>query len=187
MAVILALPRLYDAVVARMDADAAAAGDDPVPQDFGWRAPDRRRGTHRIAWVPGEDQSGALGDLAAARHPGQNPRPLATLTELFTVYLEAVDKDEPENERKQYQATRELFDAWYRAVYLAAHGTFAIRSANWVIETKVRRRGACIRVVGSTEAMVPDAPLDTAPVDTEAEIAVEELGVTETMTTETSP
>ncbi len=182
MSTILALTKLYDDVVARMDADALAAGATVVPQAFGWRSPAQQPRAPRIVWVPGDDTGGALGDVRAARSPGRNARPLVTLGELFTVYLEAVDTTAPEDERAQYQAARELFDAWLRAVYLAARGTFQIRAASWVIERKERRYGATVRVLGEIEAMVPDAAFGVAPVDTRGEIDVDELDASETLT-----
>lgn len=185
MTVILALEHLYDGVVAQMAADAAAQEPPatPVPQPFGWRSPARNDHGPRIVWVPGDDTSGAIGDVAGAKYPGRNPRPLATLHELFTVYLEGVDTSAPENERAQYKVARLLFDAWYRAAHLVAHGTFQIRSVGWLTGKKERRRGATIRVLVSVEAMVADAPLTLAPVDTRAAIDVEELDESETMTT----
>lgn len=185
MTVVLALETLYDAVRARMDADTLALDPEatPVPQPFGWREPAKRTGTMRIVWIPGDDESGDLGELGPARNPGRNPRPLATLRELFTVYLEAADITAPEDERKQYTATRLLFDAWLRAVHLAARGTYTIESAGWVIEKTTRRYGAAIRVLATIEAMVPDAPLEVAPTDTRAEVDVELLDNTETVRT----
>jgi hypothetical protein len=181
VAVILALPDLFDAVKARMDADAAAAAIAAVPQVFGWREPAKRPGKSlRIVWVPGDDKSGELGEVAPARNPGRNPRPLATLRERFTVYIEAHDASAAEVERSQYQAARELFDAWLRAVHLAAHGTYVLEKPSWVINKKERRYGAAIRVLGTIEAMVPDEELAIAPVDVVAEIDVELLDHTET-------
>jgi hypothetical protein len=176
MAIILALPKLFDDVVARFAAEGTV-----VPNLFGWRTPPQKLVTSsRICWVPGDD-SGALGELLPARHPGGNPRSLATLGELFTVWIVTSDPDaaKRENERAQYQSARELFDAWWRAVYLAAHGTVRVESASWVPEKKERRFGAAILVVGVIEAMVPDEEHDSAPVDTKAVIDVTELNVTE--------
>lgn len=176
MAVVLALPHLYDAVVARFAAEGTS-----VPNVFGWREPTKRSQTaRRIVWVPGDDKTGELGELGAAKFPGRDPRPLATLDELFTVYLSAQDPTAPETERAQYQIARELFDAWWRAVHLAAHGTVVLRKSSWVIERKERRFGATIRALCSIQAMVPDAVADFAPLETGAEIATSELDVTET-------
>lgn len=162
MSVILALPRLYDAVVARFAADGLS-----VPNLFGWRTPPQKYTLgNRICWIPGDTDSGDLGETLPARYPGRNPRSLATLGELFTIEIIASDPDltKLEHERVQYQAVRELYDAWYRAVYLAAYGTFAVQSSTWMIEKKERRYGAAIRVVCSIEAMIPDAPLtDVSP------------------------
>lgn len=179
MAIILALPALVDAVTARFEAEL----DAPPAQSFGWREPARQPRSHRIVWVPGDDEGDALGEVSAAKYPGRNPRPLATVHELATVYLEAVDTSARENERAQYVAARLLFDAWLRAVYLAAHGTYRIESVRWVTGAKERRYGAAIRVLLSIEAMVPDEAHELVPADAHAEIDVEELDVSETMTT----
>lgn len=171
--IILALPKLYDDVVARF----ALEGTN-VPNVFGWREPAKQLVGPRIAWIPG-DPAGAAGEIVSARNPGRNPRPLATLDELFTVEISSADPTKPEDERGQYQATRVLHDAWYRAVYLAARGTFAIQSVAWITTKKERRYGTALRVVCTIEAMVPDLPLTAAPVDVHADIEVSELDVTE--------
>jgi hypothetical protein len=175
MATILALPYLYDLVVARFAAESTC-----VPNLFGWRAPDLKdhAGKPRIAWVPG-DEAGELGELEAPKQPGRNPRSLATLGELFTVTLWGEDPSDPENERKQYQATRELFDAWWRAVYLAMPSKVKVVSVAWVIDKKVRRAGAAIRVVCTVEAMVPDEAYELAAVEANADIDTELLDNTE--------
>lgn len=174
----MALTHLYDSV-----RDRFAYEGTSVPQTFGWREPPRQlTGDQRIVWVPG-DPAGVVGEIAGARSPGQNPRPLATLDELFTVHITGLDPAQPESERHQYEAARLLYDAWFRAVYLAAHGAFAQLSATWVIErANERRRGATMRVVASVSAVIPDEAHEVAPVDTAAEIDVEELDVSETFT-----
>lgn len=166
MSDVLSLEYLYDAVVARFAAEAAAEDPPgvPPPQAFGWREP-AKRGAQRIVWVPGDDVTGDMGAPGSARNPGGNPRPLATVHELVTVYIEGADTSAPEDERAQYRATRLLFDAWLRAVYLAARGMFTLRSHRWVNERSTRRFGATIRVVLSVEAAVPDRPYETVPVD----------------------
>jgi hypothetical protein len=183
VAVVLALPLLFDACVARFALDAAAADPPVVPivQSFGWREPAKNLApvSSRIVWVPGDDKTGELGAFAPPRYPGRNPRPLATLVERFTVYVSGRDSASAEDERAQYQATRELFDAWVRAVYLAAHGTVALERPSWVIEKALRRFGAAIRVSGTVQAVIPDAPwaevvpvgadIDTGYSDDEAE------------------
>lgn len=179
----LAVTHLFDEVVARMDADAAAQDPPvaPVPQVFGWREPARQPHAPRIVWVPGDDESGDVGELGPARNPGGNPRSLGTLHELVTVYIEAVDPSAHENEIAQYVAARLLLDAWLRAVYLTAHGAYSIERTQWVNTRKERRYGATLRVLLSVEAVIPDEPAVLAPTDTRALIDVEELDVTETM------
>lgn len=177
MAIIFALPHLFDAVAARFAAEGTL-----VPMAFGWRAPaEQIHGTRRIVWIPG-DAGGGLGALGAAKWPGQNPRSLATLSELCTVEITAFDDITPEDERAQYQAARELFDAWLRAVYLEAHGTYQIVSATWVGGDRARRAGATIRVVFAVQAPIFDEPVAIADVDTQAELNLHELDVHEPQT-----
>ncbi len=155
MTAVLALDVLHQAVVARFAAEAS-----PPEQPFGWREPAKKLAGRRIVWVPGDD--GALGELAPARHPGRNPRSLGTIHELVTVYVEAFDVTAPENEKAQYIAVRLLLDAFLKAVYLAAHGTYRVRSMRWVTETaNARRAGAAVRVVLDVDAMVPDVEAPT--------------------------
>jgi hypothetical protein len=151
MADTLAFEKLVHDVVDRFDDD----GTD-VPNVFGWRSPERRGGRqNRICWVPG-DPSGALGPVTSARFPGGNPRSIGTLEETFTVYIEGRDLNHPEDELRQYKATRLLFDAWFRAVYLSVRNLLTIKSAAWMTDRKTRRHGATLRVVCSLQAMIPD-------------------------------
>lgn len=185
MTTVLAVPRLFDLVVARFAADAAAAvpPTEPPAQSFGWREPPKKNASGpRIVWVPGDDSSGDAGPILPARQVNRNPRPLATLAELVTVYIEASDLAAPEDERAQYQVVRELHDAWLRAVHLAARGSYEIRSQRWVIDKNVRRHGAALRVLLAVEAMVPDAPYTAAPPPLSAEIDVHELDHSEPLT-----
>lgn len=166
MTTTLAVEQLYSRVVARFALDVT-----PAENVFGWREPEKHVEGNRIAWVPG-DPSGKVGLTAPPRNPGRNPRPLATLRELFTCVISASDPTDPENELAQYKATRLLRDLWFRAVYLAAHGTFVIRDEAWISVRKERRHGAAIRVVLELEAMVADTVHEVAPVDTSASITV---------------
>jgi hypothetical protein len=184
MATILALEKLYADVVARFGTEGppglAAANS------FGWRTPPRQGGPNtRIDWVPG-DPSGNLGEYAPAKWPGRlDPgRPLATWRELFTVYLHGYDGTAHESELAQYKATRLLLDLWLRAVYLAARGTFGIKSTAWLIEKNEKRFGATLRVVGVIEGTVPDLAPTLAPPDVDADIEIIELDVTETVQAE---
>lgn len=178
----LALEVLYDAVVARF----ALEGPAGVAQPFGWRYPAQQHVGSRIIWIPG-DPDGAVGRSQPARNPGGEPRSLATLEERFHVIISSFDPTAPEDERLQYRATRLLRDYWFRALYLAARGTFAIDSEEWLTEKKERRFGTAIRIVATVQSMVPDLPptgeaTEAAPADAEAQIDVEELDNTETLT-----
>lgn len=163
MTTILALPLLREAVVTLMDADAAKVPMVAPQQPFGWREPARRPEItagatwRRIVWVPGDD--GDVGEFGPAKQPGRNPKSLATLGELFTVYLEAQDPSDPEDELKQYTVCRLLLDAWFRAAFLHAGQQLSIESTEWVTDKTTRRFGGTIRVVCTIQAMIPDEPL----------------------------
>jgi hypothetical protein len=183
VAIVFALPRLFDAIVERFDAE----GTD-VPQLFGWLAVNEQiHTTARIVWSPG-DPGGNLGAIGPGKYPGQNPRQLATLEELCTVEIFASNLEVRDDERAQYQAARELFDAWLRAVYLAAHGTFKILSASWVGGDRAHRMGATLRVVFSIQAPVTDEPITITQIQADAAVlSVAELDVTESLTVTPAP
>lgn len=157
MADTLAVERLFGAVSASLADDYAGS----VPNVFGWREPARHvsSGLNRIAWYPG-DPSGNAGTMAPPRNPGRNPRPLGTLLELFTVVINGVDRAALDDEQAQYKATRLIYDAWFRAVYLAAHGTFTIVSERWLVDKLERRYGAALEIVCQIQAPVLDTVHD---------------------------
>lgn len=171
MAIVLALEKLYATVLVDPALVARA-----VPQPFGWRAAALQQAVPaRIVWVPGDDESGDLGKLLPPKFPGQNPRPLATLGELFTCRIAAHDPTAPTNEALQYRATRLLFDEWFRAVRLAMPGQFEILKAGWITDKNQFRYGAAIRVLGAIQSMIPDYTQSAAPVDTKAAVTLVEL------------
>jgi len=154
---------LFNSVTSQFAADSIHAVNE-----FGWRVPTIHPFGPRIAWVPG-DPSNSAGLIAAPRNPGGNPRALGMLNELFTVYFTAQDPSDPENEQVQYHIVRQLHDAWYRALYHAAFGTFYIRSVGWETKRSERRHGATMRVVCEIQAPIldrlPDPPLVDASDD----------------------
>jgi len=170
----LALPKLYD------DVDAFLKSENcNVSMSFGWREPARHRVTDaRLVWVPG-DVTGDAGELLPARSPGRNPRPIATLREAFHVRVEGKLVNRNENERAQYQVTRELFDLWWKAVYRSAFGTVTLQSLEWDISKTERRHGAALIATATVESMIPDSVQSEAPADAGADITVEKLDVTE--------
>jgi hypothetical protein len=173
----LALPNLFDRVVARF----AAEGTN-VPMTFGWLAPfEQLRTNQRITWVPG-DESGSLGTIGAPKYPGGQERQLSTLYELCTLHIVAFDPAARSDERAQYQMTRELFDALSRAIYLEAHGTYKLSAAKWVQGDRVLRAGASIRVLLELQAPNTDTALTTETVAiVGASIDDASLDVTETV------
>jgi hypothetical protein len=176
MAVVFALPALFDRVAARFAAEGTL-----TPMVFGWLAPSEQvPDVSRIAWIPGDD-SGSLGQIVPPKYVGKNPRQLLTLNELCTLEIYAFDSVHSTDERAQYQAAHELFDALVRALFLEAHGTFSITSSKWVGGDRGRRSGATLKVVFAIQAPIVDEPIETAPVDTGAHLGVHELDVTESL------
>jgi hypothetical protein len=192
----LAVENLFNVVTASFTTDGINAVNL-----FGWREPTKHPFGPRIAWVPG-DPSNSAGLTTAPRGPGGVPRSLGMMRELFTVYFTAQDPSDPENELVQYHIVRNLHDAWFRAVYHAAHGTFWIRSETWETKRSERRHGATLRVVcevlapildrlpdppligdGIDQDLVTDAVADAVDNDTTLGLGVEvdELDVTETV------
>lgn len=166
MAVKFALELLREAVIARFAAEGTL-----VPNEFGWRKPGQQFPTgNRIVWVPGDDESGDVGEQGPTRDPGQNPASLGTLYELFTVYVIGEDGAAPNDELAQYKAVRLIYDAWWRAVFIEAAGTLGKPKLRWVLDKLERRRGAALRVLCTVEAPQPDETFDYAPVDTHAAI-----------------
>jgi hypothetical protein len=181
VAIILALEKLFDDVVTRF----AAEGNVTLAManTFGWKEPwTQLVPTQRIQWTPGDEQ-GNTGDVGAAKWPGDNPRSIGTMFELFTVRITASDvalAADIQNDRKQWKAARLLFDEWYRAIYLASFGTFSIKRSRWLTERREGRYGVTIIVVATIEAKLPDRESGTpAPIDTAADITVLTLDVTD--------
>ena len=176
MAVIFAIQKLYTDVETRFSDESTA-----VTMAFGWRAPDQHKvNDNRITWIPGRPGDGDAGQILPASEPGRNARSLATFGELFHVRIAGFDPATPEDELSQYHATRLLFDAWWRAAYLAARKTITVRSIVWNLDKKLRRHGAELICTFELEGMIPDTEQAIAPVDTTAAIDTSLEDVTET-------
>lgn len=159
-------PLLYRGVIAQFAADSLVCENG-----FGWREPTlnpKAPGVRKISWVPGDP----VGDAGKWLPPVQvegSPKSLATLEELLTVYIFAADVSDP-TELGQYTAVRKLYDQWFRAIYLAAYsvgtgGRFAAVKHTWDTTKKERVHGACLRVLCSAQAQIPDVPYTYAPTD----------------------
>jgi hypothetical protein len=193
VAVVFALEKLRDDCVAQFAVDGTFGDPAPIPaapdsraqraNPFGWRQANRQGVGARIVWIPGDDPGGNIGALLPPKYPARlDPgRPLATLEELFTCYITHADTTANEDERKQYHIVRLLYDAWIRAVYLAAHGTFRIVSQGWITDKNERRYGAGLRVVGAIQAMIPDETPTILDPPFEADITPIELDVTDSV------
>lgn len=183
----LSLDELYDGVVARLGVAGVTA-----PHSFGWRVLDEHVVTSgRYVWTPG-DPSGLLGAVLSAKQPGRNPRPLATLEELFTVTISASDgapgTQTASDERAQYRAVRRLYDVWFAAAYDVAHGTFRVVTARWLTNARTRSHGAALEVVVALEAMIPSLTTAArAPTNPRAVVVVRELDHAETIETAPAP
>jgi hypothetical protein len=178
VAVKCALPRLREAVVAQFALDGTL-----VVNTFGWRRPMQQIVPgNRIDWVPGDDESGDVGEQGPARGPGDNPAPLGLLREVFTVYIVGEDAAAPADELAQYNAVRRIYDAWWRAVFLAAAGTLGKPKIRWVLDKLVSRRGAALRVLCTVEAVQPDVAHDFAPADAHVDLTLEARNPADTAT-----
>lgn len=178
---VLALPLLYDAVVAQFAADSTSCAFA-----FGWREPARHVTGPRIVFVPGDDL-GNLGTVLPPKYPGRNPAPLAAMNELFHVVISTYDLAGSENERLQYTACRLLFDAFARAALKYAGNALVFTNGTWLTDRETRRHGASLITTWAIDAMIPDEIPGTGLSDlldhnpTNAEIDVTELAVTETV------
>ncbi len=169
----LAVPKLYDDVVARF----AAEGID-VPQFFGWNASAQQSlADARIVWIPG-DPGGNLGRVGPAKYPSQDQ--LRTLFELVTIQILASDVTNITDERRQYTAARLLHDALIRAVHLAAVGTYQITLDTWMAGDTARRFGAGIQLVIEVQAPITDQPAGESILMDAAMIEAATLDHTET-------
>lgn len=179
MTTLLALPLLFEAVVA------AFVATPSVTVSFGWKRPNILEPSPRIVFVPGDEDD--AGEIVAPREVGRNPRSLAQLDELFTVYVVALDESDPWDELKQYTACRNLFDACIKAIYRSAHGTYVAREVAWVDPGTTLRVGAALRVVFEIQAPIPDTTMS----EMTAEEGARGLGGTEVLdleeTDETAP
>ncbi len=167
----LALLAIFDAVKAELAAQAVTAN-----VVFGKREPAKQinRGAGgRVCFEPGVE--GKAGKYVAARDPGRNPKPLYGFREWATVYVWAFDATSANDERKQYEAVRELHDQVVRAIYKAMHGTAQggseLTDPVWVGENKERTHGAEIKFTLDVPALVPDV-VDLEPLATTAQTSV---------------
>lgn len=170
---------LFDAVV-----EAFAEDSIPAENDFGWRAPRQQPKTGvatraRISWVPGDDKGGKAGKYEAPISPGQTPqRSLGTYREFFTIYMHAVDltsKAAAVSDRAQYRAVRNLHDNWWRCLYNAAYSVglgnrVRVEDTGWETDKQTAPNGACLRLLVSLPAKLPDAVVTIMPTDAQAEL-----------------
>lgn len=150
---VLALPLLHDAVQARFTLEGATCAFG-----FGWRETATQPVGPRIVVVPGDDLGSFASEIGAPRKPGQNPRGLANIPELFHVVVSSADLADAENERVQYTACRLLLDAWIRAAVLESGPRLRFVSGTWLTDRSTRRYGAALVTVWTIDAVVPDVP-----------------------------
>lgn len=160
MASTLAIEAVLQRVSARFETEGPQC-----TQLFGWHAVYEQVEGDRIVWAPG-DPKGKVGATLPPKRPGRNPRPIATLGELFTVTISAADVSAPDDEAAQYRAAWLLRMYWFRAVYLASHGKpgfeFQIVDEQWLVDRKERRYGATLQITLLVEAAIYDLPPSAA-------------------------
>ncbi len=139
---------------------------DPPAIVFGWRqAPQQinqgSTGASRIVISPG-DKAGKIGAYSGAKLPGRNPNPLATLGELATIYLWAVDAVDV-TDLGQYRVARRLHDLVVPILIRKFKGRWALVSSEWLRPELERKYGAEMALTITVEAYVPDDVDPTAP------------------------
>jgi hypothetical protein len=157
----MALVKLFNAV-----RDEFACDGTPCEVRFGWTEPAKQVSGNRVLFSPG-DGRGNVGKHGARRDTGMSafPRSLSTLREQCQVFVVGASTG---TEAEQYTLTRELYDAFFRACYLAAHGTFNVIDLRWLPERKERRFGATLVATLEIEAAIPDSPFDGLTPDADA-------------------
>jgi hypothetical protein len=111
---------------------------------------------NRVIFEPG-DPSGNAGEYAPAREPGRAPtRPLFTFNESVTIWVWAFDGRSKDDERKQYEAVRQLHDIVIAAIYRASRGTFSISAPAWIVEKNERVLGCEMAFSIMIASMVPE-------------------------------
>jgi len=178
--IIFSWEECFDAVVAHF-----AVLDPTVKLHFGWSAPTKVLPSPRIIFVPGDDRSGAVGDLLAASRPGRNPSPVANWDEIFTIYC--VVADPARDERKMYHDARVLADRLIVAITTAAGpmGNWSLKSATWDRKQRETNAGAALRMLLTRGSGVLEEPMLEAPADTEALVSYQLTEASEGAETET--
>lgn len=165
----LALEYLYGRIVAETlerVPSVAPATAPPISCVFGWRQAVQQSnqgpaGAARVVVQPG-DATGKMGSLDGAKIPGRNPPPLATLNELATLFLWAVDKSDT-SDLAQFRAARRLHDLVVPIVIRNFRGRWKLVSNQWLRSDLERAYGAEMQLVIAVEAMVPDDLVPEAP------------------------
>lgn len=159
----LALEHLFERIVAET---AERVPVNPPSCVFGWREAVKQSnqgsgGAARVVLQPG-DPTGKVGDLGGAKGPGRNPPPVATMVELATLFLWAVDLTDT-SDMGQWRAARRLHDLVLPILIRTFQGRWKQLSKEWMRPELERRFGAEMKVVISVEAMVPGDVIPEAP------------------------
>ena len=154
-----------------------------VPHFFGWRAEDFTNPQTRISWIPGS-LNGSFGKVGPPVRLGHTPpgvRQLAAIREEFYVVICGADLTDVSNELLQYEKVRCLFDEWWREVILYAGPRVQYSAGEWILDKKVLRYGAGMRVSCTIEAVISreGAITEVAQTDADADVGVTELDFTE--------
>jgi hypothetical protein len=137
----------------------------PIACAFGWRAPATQinqgpAGAARVILSPG-DPTGKIGSTDGADSPGRNPRPIATLHEIATLYLWARDATDA-SDLAQWRAARRLHDVVFPIIHRNFKGRWKELSKAWLRPELERRFGAELQIVIAVEAMIPDSVIPQA-------------------------
>lgn len=165
MSTVFALTTLYNEIQAMFIREGTTAN-----MSFGVREPPKQLNqgfgrANRIVFEPGA--AGKLGEYAAARRPGRNPKPLMTLLEKATIYVWGFDINAPNDEMAQYEVCRLTHDAIIRAIIISAKKTdqyYTISDPEWIFDKTERLFGYELKFVLTVGSMIPDHEwVETSP------------------------
>lgn len=154
---------------------AKAVASDGTKVHFGRREAARQIGQgfptcNRVVVEPSQGET--AGKFGPPKYPGRNPRGLGTFIASATIYVWALDANDPNNELLQYEAVTALQGKVYAAIRnalhvknvtsRALHGWFETSEAKWVGDKVERNRGAEWAFTLSVHEDILDVPAGSA-------------------------
>jgi hypothetical protein len=148
---VTALATLHTRLVAGM----AALELEVVPEFGAAYLHTRTDLAQKVVLAPG-DEALSLGKLGPPQGPGGDiERRIASLDELFRIYVAAYDTTAPGDPKLQYVTTRDLFNTVF-AVTRSSYRAFLPVSCKWVVGSVAAPFGAALMMVASVRDSIVD-------------------------------